>query len=155
MWVTVNIKKLSVWLLPTFLRRSKNIAFLHCLLEPLIWFYEKTLYETQHTHTVMYMEKVLNEWFKVPGYDPVRHKATKKVHIVDAFNPKRVYLYLPIEEKPIYDDIVYLYDEEQLGAEYFNFIVKVPKEYQYNENSLRAVIDFYKQSAKKYQIEHY
>ncbi len=155
-WHNVNISKLATWKFPIILRKPKTLELVKALLRPLEINQSEVLYLMQHNSQIMYAEKMLNEWFQVPGYNPDNHKDSKKVHIKNAFYPKRVYLFLEEEQKPIYyDQPVYLYNEDEYNAEYFDFIVLVPQEYTYNEVELRSKIEYYKPFEKLYKIEHY
>ncbi len=155
MWFKVNLKKLAVWLLATYLRRSKHVAWLQACIEPLIYLQDATLYKMQHSGQVIYLEKVLNEWFNIEGYNPDLHRESKKVFITDAFVAKRTYIYQTHEQKPVYLGKTYLYNENDLTAEYYDFIVNIPKELTYAENEIKALINYYKLAGKKYKIERY
>ncbi len=155
MWQTINFNKLTVWLLPTFLRRNNHIAWLSAIIYPIVTLYDRTLYRMQHNGQVIYLEKVLNQWFLVEGYNPDQHKNTKTVHIANAYYARRKYLYQDYEQKPIYLGKTYIHKRAEYGAEYFDFTVLIPKSYNYNLVALKAQIDYYKLAGKKYKIEHY
>lgn len=155
MWFKNNIKKAVVWLMATYLRRSKHIAWLQACVAPLIYLQDVTLYKMQHNGQVVYLEKVLNEWFEVEGYNPNLHRESKKVYIVDAYYAKRQYIYQNYEEKPIYLSKTYIHKRSEYSAEYFDFVVMIPQGYRYNEAKLHALINYYKLAGKKYKVEHY
>lgn len=149
MWFKESFSKLILLLLPTFLRKSKMIAWLSALIHPMQNLSETILYQMQHDGRVIYLEKVLNEHFQITDYDSKNHETTKKIFIEDAFFKPKTYIYQSIEEKPIYLGTVYLGGNEQV----YNFIVKVPTSLIFNENEMKFILDYYKLAGKKYKIE--
>ena len=150
-WVIINFKTLLALLLPSFLRKKKQLLWLSCLLQPLEELYGELLYKMQHTSQVIYLEKLLNEHFEVVGYDPENHETTKQITIEDASFVPVNYVYLTAEIPPY----PYLY----LGtkyissvANYTDFIVKMPASIPYEETKLRLLIDYYKLAGKQYEI---
>ena len=100
----------------------------------------------------MYLEKMLNEYFNVPGYNNQNHENTKIVFIDDAPKPPIKYIYLNQEIPP--KEYLYLGTKYLTGNEdYFDFIVHIPSSYVFVEAKLRAMIDYYKLAGKKYRIE--
>jgi hypothetical protein len=160
-WNELEYKRLITWLKPTFLRKPKQFAWLYALLYPVIWLYHSVLYRMQHDSRVKYLEKMLNEWFDVAGYDPDNHEATKTVYIGDGIRPKKTYLYQDYEFKPVYafqdyeNKPVFIYRAIEFLQNFFDFIVWIPFSYVYNEAVLKARINYYKLAGKSYKIEHY
>ncbi|WP_162819934.1 hypothetical protein [Kordia sp. SMS9] len=115
----------------------------------------------QHDCRVIYMEKMLNEWFGVQTYDPMNHQETRKVYIGDGFKPKKTYLFQDYEQKPVYvflrseNTPVFIYVAAEFIEQFFNFIVWIPIEYVFNETILKAKINYYKLAGKQYKIERY
>lgn len=151
-WQTINFNTLGQMLLPTFLRKLKIIAYLNSVFTPLNSVYEETLYKMQHNSQVIYLEKMLNEYFDVPGYDTQNHQATKTVYISDAPQSEVVYIYQTLENQPLYLDTVYLGAAVTIA---YKFIVNIPEAYSFVEAKLRAIIDFYKLAGKRYIIQTY
>ncbi len=147
--MNIDIKKLVVLLLPTFLRHRKIVAWLHSLVTPLSVLHndfmrvrEKHLYELNHNGQVCYLRKVLNDEF-----DPNQ----RRIIIRDGNKYNRQYIYTRGENKPKYLGTMYLRppsDYEDTGVD---FIVEVPKE-TYNELEMKALIDYYKLASKRYKI---
>lgn len=160
-WNRIEFTRLIIWFLPTRYRNKKYYNWLYVVLYPLIWLYESILYRMQHDCRVKYMEKVLNEWFETPNYDPNDHEATKKVYIGDGIRPKKTYLYQDYEYKPVYafqdyeNKPVFIYRAIEFLQNFYDFIVWIPLTYVYNEAVLRAKINYYKLAGKSYKIEHY
>jgi len=82
-WSTVNFNTLVELLVPTFLRKNKHILLLKTIITPLFTLHQQTLYEMQHDGRTIYLEKLLNEYFTVLGYDPNHHDLTKTIYIDD------------------------------------------------------------------------
>ena len=108
----------------------------------------------QHNGQVMYLEKVLNEKYKVAGYNPNLHRITRKIIIVDAYYAKRNYLYQNYEQKPIYLGTTFIHTKNEYSAEYFDFIIQIPAAIIVNENELKSIMAYYKLAGKKYKIEY-
>lgn len=154
-WQTFDTKKLSAWLLANFLRKKPQLSWLYAILEPLDWIRAKLLYEMQHDCRVIYMEKVLNEWFNVVGYDPNNHKETKTIHIEDGYTPEQLYIFQTEEEKPLYFGRQFFLRPSDFFSQYADIVVKIPNSYSYAEAQLHRLIKYYKLAGKKYIIEHY
>ena len=160
-WQVVNFKKLVELLLPTFLRKSVTLAFLTSNIKPLDTLYEETLYKMQHTCQVLSLEKMLNEYFEVPGYNHQNHEATKKVKIKDEYFPPENYIYKVGEFRPTVDynnnnlwldeDDVFLEDD----VPHFDFVIWIPLGYIFELEQLTAIMNYYKLAGKNYRIERY
>lgn len=151
-WQTVNFSKLVQLLLPTFLQRVLMLTFLRVLIKPLDVIYGNILYKMQHNSQVINLEKMLNEYFQVVGYDHQDHENTKTVFISDAEQAQRYYLYQPEEEQPLYIGLIYVGGAVNVN---YRFIVNIPTAYSFVEQKLRAEIDYYKLAGKKYLIQTY
>lgn len=153
-WATINFNTLVELLLPTFLRKNKQLALLRAFVKPLDTLYKDTLYKMQHSCRVIEMEKVLNEWFQVVGYNPNDHEATKKVYIEDAPKPPTKYIYLQQEIPP--NNYLYLGTKYLTGEiEWLDFIVFIPENYGFDTAKLKVLIEYYKLAGKKYTIQLY
>lgn len=152
MWYKLNIKKLAVLLLPTFLRQSLLMAYLFSLSKPLErWLYEwqqfreDNLYKLNHNFQVCYMRAVLNDRF-----DPIQ----RRIIITGSHRYKQQYIYTKPENKPKYLGTMHLRmdsDYEDNGAD---FLVLVPKELLNDDNfEMKALINYYKLASKRYRIE--
>lgn len=159
MWHTLDFKRLVELLLPTFLRKSKTLAFLKATIAPLETLRDSTLYKMQHTCQVIYLEKMLNEWFNVPNYDHQNHEATKAITIIDEFHEPENYVFLEGENEPSleYDNVNKWLDADAIFAfgevAYYDFVVQIPSTYSFVLEQLRATIEYYKLAGKKYRIQ--
>lgn len=153
-WATIDFDTLIESRLPHCLRDDEKKAFIKSIIKSVEKIYSDTLYKMQHNGQVIYMEKVLNEWFNVPGYDPQNHHQTKTVYIDDAPKPPTKYIYLTEEIPP--NNYLYLGTQYLTGeTEWLDFIVYVPQDYIFEEIKLRDLIDYYREAGKKYTIQLY
>lgn len=151
-WLSIDFKQTMMQLSHSSFRAERFEAFVTAFSLPLQTLANKTLYEMQHDSRVIYLEKMLNEWFEVPTYNPNSHIATRQIYIVDVPQVAKTYIYQPEENQPVYLGMVYLDRENETNAD---FIVKIPVTIEFDEPRLRALIDFYKLAGKKYIIETY
>ncbi|GEP52387.1 hypothetical protein FNO01nite_30590 [Flavobacterium noncentrifugens] len=114
----------------------------------------------QHNGTTIYLEKLLNEYFQVPGYDTQHHDTTKRVYIGDIQETGALYIYQ--DQEP---DVSFLQDEDSEsdlfldvdveGSGAYSFTIFIPVGYAFQEPNLRAEIDSYRYFGKKYNIQTY
>ncbi len=145
----IDVKKLSVLLLPTFLRKAKMATWLHCLVTPLVSLdytfrqkREKDLYNLNHNGQVCYLRAALNDSFDVEK---------RRIRIVDGNSYRRKYIYTRGEQKPKHLGVMYLHGRTDYGDKGVDFIVEVPR-HLYKENEMKALIDFYRLASKRYKI---
>lgn len=168
----INIVTLINWLLPTFLRKTIWIAWIQVFLNPIESLYSsKQLfrnsirYKLRHSGHKIYLEKVLNEYYSIVGFDPTNHQATKQIYIGAGEDKSPMYLYQEIEQQPVHiytqnevdvdaSKAQYLYTQQELDAVYADFIVWVPVSLSFIEAEVRAVIDYYL-DIKIYKIKTY
>ncbi len=153
-WAQINFVQLIKSFLPIDWRQKRTTWFLNSIIKPLDSLYVDTLYKMQHTCQVIYLEKMLNEYFVVVGYDSQNHEATKVVFIDDAPKPPMQYIYLQPEiqfsNKPyLFLGIKYLTGD----FDHIDFIIHIPSSFVFVEDKLKAIIDYYKLAGKKYKIE--
>lgn len=151
-WISVNYFKIMMEVSPSFFYGEAFQTLNLAIAKPIQTLADKILYQMQHDSRVIYLEKVLNEYFEIATYNPNSHEATRKIYIVDVAAVPETYIFQPEENKPVYLGSVYL-DRET--ASNFQFIVKIPNEITYDEARLRALIDYYKLAGKRYIIETY
>ncbi len=148
----MNIKRLIVLLIPTFLRQSKFIAWLFVLSKPLEMLYSdfvsyklKTGQNLKINGQVCYLRKALNDEF-----DPY----LRRIKIYDAVIQKGSYLYKISEKKPQYLGKLYLYSSLYLSEKGSHFIVEIPSELNPKTYKIETMINYYKLAGKKYIIKN-
>mgnify|MGYP006197516351 CR=1 FL=1 len=160
-WLTVNFKELIKQILWEDVRKPRMIAYLASFITPLQSIYDKTLYQMQHDGRTIYLEKVLNEWFQVAGYDSQNHETTKLVYIEDTIQDDKLYVHQDLELENVYleddpdnpDDL--FLDSEIENSVAFSFIIFIPDTFTFNEIKVRALVDSYRYIGKKYSIQTY
>jgi len=116
-YITVNLDRAILWVLPPILRKQTHIVWLKTLLTPLKVLYEDTLYKMQHNGQIIYLEKVLNETFNPdtvynPNYTTEEKEFHNLIYIDETLQPglkfvhkhEEYYLHTPEEhfETPLY-----------------------------------------------------
>ena len=150
---TIDIDILNEMFLPTFLRNNEVKAFVNSVSNPVKELYTSTLYKMQHNGQVIYLEKMLNEFYAITDYDKNNHVSTRKIFITNAPIVPRVYIYRPIENKPLYlngSTPVYL-NRPQIQ---YNYIINVPETLVYDEQIMRALVNYYNDT-KQFIIQAY
>lgn len=152
-WISTDFKQQFLDLSPTFFRGERFEAFYSAFAKPLQTLADNTLYQMQHDSRVIYLEKLLNEYLGISTYNPNSHIATRQVYIEDAPQALKNYIYQTEENKSVYLGTVYL--DREVAQDQYQFIIKIPASIIFNDTRLRALVDFYKLSGKKYLIETY
>jgi len=154
--ISIDFRRLILWLLPVNLRTTVHDAWLRALYAPLRSIYslfiarrDANLYWLFITPQVCYLEKMLND-----RYD----SAERRIYITDSTPVTPVYIYLEEEQKPVYiyteeeQKPVYIYTEAEINAGRADFIVNVPASVSYNDREMQALLDRYKLAGKRYEI---
>ena len=161
----IDWNKLPVILLPTFLRKQKQIAWLKSLFQPIknihsqfLDFRSKSNYKIDHTSQTGSIEQVLND---------AHDQGERRIYIVDVLFNAPVYFYNPEEDAPVHfynsnenEEHPRFFNESEVNVIDSDFVVILPLEFQntYYEGSssmirLKALIDFYRLPDKAYKIE--
>ncbi len=151
MWYNINYNKLTILLLPTFLRRPKVMAFAQSLVLPIAklhyqWKLKRDAdwYKINHNGQVCYLQAALND-----SLDP----QLRRIYIADGNSFPRKYIYTRAENKPAYLGKIFIYQNSEYVGTGADFIVFVPGDIiteKYYE--LHALIQFYKLASKRYQV---
>ncbi|MFL5747210.1 MAG: hypothetical protein ACJ751_21225 [Niastella sp.] len=154
----INYKKLTTWLTPAILRKSKTMALLNALVSPVVYIYNlflinrrSNLYKLMITPQVCYVEMALND-----KYD----SSNRKIKIVQPKRKDPLFLYKKLESKPVHlftkgeatKPKTWLYQKGEASAFQYDFIVQVPATVSFNMNEMSAVIDNYILPDKVYKI---
>ncbi len=147
----IDFDKLILLLLPTFLRKSKLVAFVSILIAPIKKMYQefrkqqkKDWYRLNHNGQVFSLRKALNDAFD---------NELRRIEIVDYDKYKRIYIYTHIEKRPLYLGKQYIYTTAEYEGS-IDFVVIVPSDLDYNAYQMRDLINEYKLVTKKYIIKN-
>lgn len=162
-WSTINFSKLVKVSLPTFRRKLKTVELLKALVSPMQMIAEKALYKMQHDGRKIYLEKMLNEFYKVNSYNHQDHENTKLIYIENVGANARLYIFQDYETEVVFleddgvddDDLDLFLDEGADNSLGYSFIIFMPDTISFNEITLRAEVDSYRYLGYKYIIEVY
>jgi hypothetical protein len=151
----IDFKKIIVWLLPTFLRKPKQIAWLIALLNGVKWLYSnfidwksKQEFNLQINGQVVYLEKLLKAEYLT---------TTEHIRITDGNRVSRAFIFPKLDDKPIWLGTQIIYTKEFYSEEYVSFYVDVPAGLfnELTEDELRkmyALVDKYKVAGRIFKI---
>lgn len=154
----IDFNSLVVHYLPMGLRKPKIIAWLRCLVKPVVNLHTRfrnyrreAIYKIEHTPQVFSLESVLNDAFDVQ---------LRRIYIGDGAYRDGVYFYNPEENKPVpfynpeENKSVYFFEGGQLYSLDTDFVVQVPFALsEALEIRMRSLIDFYRLPDKTYRIQ--
>ncbi|MGC4130201.1 MAG: hypothetical protein QM564_11745 [Bergeyella sp.] len=155
MWFNLDLKKLTVQLMPTFLRSEIITAYLKALVKPLEDVHyqfmqnrNENLYILAHNGQKCYLRAVLNDRFD---------SEQRRIEIDDGNLQDSVFIYTDseIEGNPNlarFLGFLTLYQNQDLEDTAADFYVRVPDDISYNEYEMKYLIDFYKLASKRYKI---
>lgn len=161
-WSTINFNTAIQLHTPLALRPNGSVPFMSPLAVALQKIANETLYKMQHNGTKIYLEKMLNESYNVPGYDHQNHHATKLIYIDDIPEADKLYIWQNPEVGVSFleddgddnEDDIFL-DGDNEGVLSYSWIIFMPDTISFNELTLRALVDSYRYIGKKYTIEIY
>lgn len=158
----LDIKKLSILLLPTFYRKTRIVAWLYALVTPLVSLYYRftqkrndDLYKLRHNGQVCYLRAALNDAFDAD---------LRRIEIADGNRYKRQYIYTEAEQKPCSLGTMYLRDSSVYGDTGVDFLVLIPQEVWDAEKTevatdecrfyeIEGLVDYYRLASKRYKIQ--
>lgn len=151
MWYEVDYKRLAILLLPPFLRKPRNVAYVQALLSPIDEVHygwkqkrQRDWYKIQHNGQVCKLRKVLND-----AFDP----SERRIYITDGNSFPRKYIYTRAENKPVFLGKLFIYRHAEYEGTGSDFIVFAPPDIiAAQTNEMKALIEFYKLASKRYQI---
>lgn len=145
----IDIKKLSVLLLPISLRKSRVVALLRAMVTPLISLHYRfvgnrnhNLFVLNHNSQVCYLRAALNDSFDIEA---------RRIRIIDGNQYNRNYIYTRGEEKTVNLGRIYIYNRADYADTGVDFIIEVPIAI-YKKYEMQALIDFYRLASKRYKI---
>ena len=149
-------------LLPTFLRQARMLAWLRCLVSPIIWLYNSFLRSRQNDlfresidSSVPRLEFMLNTIFYPAGLDTAYDYRIKISHL-PATNA--LYIFLPEEGRPqyIYTEAEnrprYIYSKGEAGQIDVDFVVLVPVGIEYDDARMRSLVRAYCLPDRNFEI---
>ena len=146
----LNLRRLVILLLPTFLRKARLVAWLQILIAPLeqlqYSFSQKRnsdLVALTHNGQKCYLRKILNDTFD---------QGLRRIRIEDMTHFNAVYIYTEAENQPVYLEEKYLYTSGEMQVNGVNFSVHIPNELRAREVEIKALIEVYKIASKRYII---
>lgn len=150
MWFNVNWSRLSILLLPTFLRSDRMKAWLYLNIRQIenvhySWrnYRASNIYKLAHNSQICYLRGALNDRFD---------NVLRRIRIDDGNSFRRNYIYTDAEEKPKFLGTIYIYDDADYADTGVDFIVVLPLGLSYNIYEMKALIDFYRMASKRYKI---
>ena len=146
----LNLRRLVILLLPTFLRKARLVAWLQILIAPLeqlqYSFNQKRnsdLVTLTHNGQKCYLRKILNDNFD---------QTLRRIRIEDMTHFNAVYVYTEPENQPVYLEEKYLYTSGEMQVSGVNFSVRIPKTLRTRNVEIKALIEAYKIASKRYII---
>lgn len=145
-----NAPKMGWLLLPTFLRKTRHVAWLRALLHPVDALHyqflqqrQRHLYDLAHNGQVCYLRKALNDTF-----DP----SQRRIEITDGNKFNRQYIYTRGEQKPHFLGTMYLRDRADYADTGVDFLVLIPKDLEGQKIEINALVNYYKLASKIFKI---
>ncbi|WP_264520399.1 hypothetical protein [Flavobacterium sp. N1994] len=160
LWDKVDFSVLIRELLPTFKRKPKFLALFDTFISALIRIYNETFYTLQHDGRKIYLEKVLNDYYNIEGYNPSQHDETKKIYITNVAQIQEVFIYQPLENNPVFlgdssNTIQVFINQEDETLNEYSFTIFIPDTVVFDEQDLRAEFGKYEYIGRLYNIETY
>ena len=144
----LNLRRLVILLLPTFLRKARLVAWLQILIAPLehlqYSFNQKRnsdLVTLTHNGQKCYLRKILNDSFD---------QTLRRIRIEDMTHFNAVYIYTEAENQPVYLEEKYLYTSGEMQVSGVNFSVRIPNTLRARNVEIKAIIEAYKIASKRY-----
>lgn len=155
--LSLNIKKLAVWLIPVWLRNSLFILIINASVQPLkqlynnyVAFVKSTLYRLQHNGQICYLQAVLNDKLD---------NEQRRIFISNFTSIAALYVWAETDLRDInFENTIYIYTFSMYGDGGVDFIVNKPSSVANNTNELaflKSVVDEYKLASKKYIINDF
>ena len=149
----IDYNKLILWLVPDFLRKGRQFAWLKTLASPVKRLWElfikqraENLYKLNHGPEVWSLQKALNDRFD---------SEKRRIYITDGYTKDRLFIYSKVEDKPKSLGTLHLHNRGDYSDTGVDFIVWVPNTVPLtssNNYELRSLVDFYKLASKRYTI---
>lgn len=151
MWYRVDFDKLTLLLLPTFLRKPVLFGYVRALIAPIASLHYKwsrmrdeNLTKLSYNSQRCYLRKALND-----KYDP----ELRRISIDGTRDTTQDYIYTTAENLNVYLGVMYLEQDFNYGSSIVDFLVNVPGQLLNDKiNEITATINFYKLAGKSYKL---
>lgn len=159
-WYRVDFKRLVDDAFAKLTRLTQMVSLMKCVFVAFENVQETALYRMQHNGETIYLEKALNDYFNIEGYDPTDHDGTKQIYIEDAVVSEKLYIHQDEETEVVFiededsEDDLFL-DNETEGNNSFGFVIFIPDTIDFTEAVLRSVVNNYRYIGTNYTIETY
>jgi hypothetical protein len=154
---SIDYKKMVLWLTPNRLRKTRMLAWLGVLVNPVVVLYQnflafrKTkLYYLGISPSVCDLERLLND-----RYDFTQ----RRIYIDDAQDKPIKYIFRRLESKPKFlrrrseASPLILYTRNESGINAIHFIVYVPVSIVFDLQEMKSLINIYKLLGKRYKVQ--
>lgn len=147
----IDINRLVVLLLPTFLRGKELFAFARAMVQPVYslmgWFEvnrQANLYNLKHNGQVCYLRAVLNDAFDMQ---------LRRIRLEDSERLDWVFVYPEAADRPLWLDTVVIASEAFTSDEGTDFTVIVPSDLSRAIiPQMISLVNYYKLAGKRYSI---
>jgi hypothetical protein len=151
MWYKVDFDKLTLLLLPTFLRKPVLFGYLKALISPIASLHyrwskmrDENLKKLSYNCQRCYFRGALNDKF-----DPVLRRIT----FDDTLSLQQDYIYTQTENLDVYLGTMWLEQDFNYAGSTVDYLVMVPRDIMNAKlNEIVALIEFYNLAGKQYQI---
>jgi hypothetical protein len=157
-----DLTRFVTYMLPSFLRKTKQISWLKALLAPmdrlnseLVTFATDTRYALNFTGQVISLERLLNDTFD---------NSLRRIYISDGNRQEKFVALTGSNNPPTPEQVIFRSEASSFTGENFavysqsdsnqvyDFQVNVPTGLSYNAGQLNALMNKYKKAGKKYNI---
>lgn len=153
----IDYNKLTAWLVPAYIRKSRLLAFLKVVVAGVSFLYQDflrfrkaRLYDLMITPQVCYLQMLLND-----RYDFVQRRIT----ITDGIDKPPFYIYRSDELKPKYirrhSEALprFIYTAGESGMLQDDFVIKVPVGIAFEQAEMRSLVKGYKLAGTRFKIQ--
>jgi hypothetical protein len=160
-WFTIDFNAMVDQFTPPKLSKfNEGLLSVKCALKPLADLFTQLTYKMQHDGTVLSIEKVMNDYFQVLGYNAQNHDATKTVYIENIVPSNRLYIFQDQENETSFledadseDDIFIELDDENHFQH--SWILFIPASYTFDEKKIAKFLEDYVYIGNNYKIQTY
>ena len=155
MWYNVNWDRLTLLLLPTFLRKPVLFGYIKALISPIAHLHDEWQLEREENLKILSynsqkcsLRKALND---------KSDNDSRRIYLDKVPPTQNVYIYTKNEYLDLYLDTIYIDLDYTAGGETVNGVVYVPLEFKDTNkmHEITATLEFYKLATISYKIQYY